>query len=100
MLQRMQKPQKEKIKMSRAAIQKVLMDVYFPLLEEADRHLSKLNKLYKHHSWTYFKEPEPPKYGVPMTPTYDSLKGVIDYLWTVTKKEREIHFTTSRQHAG
>ncbi len=83
MLKRMQKPKKEIIKKSNKVMQKILKDVYFPLLSESDKNLSKLNKLFKEQSWTYFEEPKPPKHNIPLTPTYGSLSNTINIYNTV-----------------
>jgi Fic family protein len=92
LLKRLQNPPKEVIKKSKKVMQEILKEVYFPLILETDKHLSKLNKLFKSHHWAYFPEPQPPKYGIPMMPEIDTLRNVIQKLYTVTEeKESSYH---------
>ncbi len=83
MLRRMQKPKKEIIKKSNDVVQKILKEVYFPLLVETDKNLSKLDKLFKKHSWIYFEEPKAPKYDIALKPTIDSLQNTMNNFYTI-----------------
>ena len=64
-------------------MQKILKEVYFPLLVETDKSLSKLDKLFKQHSWTYFMEPKAPEYDIPLKPIVDSLQNTMNFFYTI-----------------
>jgi Fic family protein len=79
MLKRIQHKAKEKKQKASSVIRATLQDVYFPLIKSLDGELSKLNKLFKKHTWGYFEEPEPPNYGIPLVPISTTIEGFIKY---------------------
>lgn len=86
MLKHMQNPPVKKIEKSKAVVKQVLTEVYFPLLEELNNKLSKFNKLFEEHSWTYFEEPTPPNYSTPVVPKFSSLEQMIAYFYYIPDK--------------
>lgn len=84
MLKRMQNPPRVKIKKSKQVMQNTLKEVYFPLLQNLNANLTKLDKLFKSNSWTYFEEPKPPKHDMPMIPHHGSISDTIKYLYSVS----------------
>ncbi len=89
MLKRIQDPPKIKVKKSKQVIQKTLKGIYFPLIKNLNTNLVKLNKLFQKHSWTYFKEPEAPKYGIPIYSSFATMNDTIKYLYSVSKKNED-----------
>ncbi len=88
LLKRMQNPpnlQKVKLKKSKQVMQNVLKEVYFPLMQNLNGNLVKLDKLFKEHSWTYFEEPKPPKHGIRVFPSSGTINDLIKYLYSVTE---------------
>lgn len=62
MLQRRQNIAKEPIKKSKQVVQQTLKTVYFPLIQQLDLPLNKLNTLFEKHSWMYFEAQKIPKH--------------------------------------
>jgi Fic family protein len=82
-LKRMQNPTNEKTKKSKEVMQKTLEEVYCPLILELNSTLLKLNPLFKTNSWTYFEEPQPPKYEMPIMPVFVTVNETIKHLHSV-----------------
>jgi Fic family protein len=92
MLKRIQHKPKEKIQKSSPVIRSTLQDVYFPLIKSLDNDLLKLNKLFKNHTWSYFEEPEPPEYGIPIIPKSTTIEDLIKYYYpNKIIRERSYH---------
>ncbi len=86
-LKKTQNPPIIKIERSSKNILTVLENVYFPLLRSLKNELKAFDSLFKKTSWSFFEEPIPPDYNIPMLPTSANLNSIIEYFNNIAKKK-------------
>ncbi len=94
LLKRMQNPSTSKdvkIKSSKQTRQAILKEVYFPLIQNLNLNLSKLDTLFKQHSWIYFEEPKAPNFDIQKMHRFDSISSTINYLFTVSDESNSFY---------
>lgn len=97
LLKRKQAKPKEYVLKTKQIMRETIGNVYCPLIKQLNDNLIKLTPLFSDCSWNYFKEPEPPKYGIPMVPTFCSNNELINHFNTLLNNRDDSyhHFKAS-----